>query len=195
LKRTRKSGRFGTLLFLAPTAAIMLIVLIGLVSNEASTTGVLVVEALSSGKYSPAVPLQVSATVGTVTHLTPFNITVGAGEQTVVFGTLSWYLAPAPKSVVVVGGKTAYAVGIYFPIVRVITFNRDGFNSTAVTALHGVTPVVWINDGTVGVTLVITPNTRVYLQPSQNYTMVFKSAGTYGFSIFNTDFGGSVTCE
>jgi hypothetical protein len=143
----------------------MLIVVIGLVSNEASTTGVLVVEALSSGKYSPAVPLQVSATVGTVTHLTPFNITVGAGERTVVFGTLSWYLTPAPRSVVVVGGKTAYAVGIYLPIVRVITFNRDGFNSTAVTALHGVTPV-------------IAPNARVYLQPSQNYTMVFKSAGT-----------------
>ncbi len=193
LKRSRRSGKFGAFLFFAPMVVLLLIVVIGFISYESSVTGTLVVEAVSSGRYSPAVSLHATATVGTITYLTPFNLTLSSGVHTILFGSLNWYLAPHSKSVTVLGGKTAYAVGTYLPVVRVVTFTQAGFNSTSITALHGVTPVVWINKGASGMTLVVAQNTRVYLLPSQNYTTVFQSPGTYSFSLYGTGFGGVVS--
>jgi len=73
-----------------------------------------------------------------------------------------------------------------------IAMSQNGFNSSSVTALHGVTPVVWINVGTLPVSIEVSSGGRVLLNPSQNYTMVFSSSGTFSFDIPNSGFSGTV---
>ena len=193
--RARRFSKAGHLLFFAPIAAIAFLVVFGLLGAASTRDGTLVVEAVSSGRYAPSVPLHISATVEGKSADTPFNATLPQGYYTVTFGSAAWYLTPPPRSVSLRGGGTAYAVGTFDPVLKIVEITQTGFNSTSVSALHGVTPVVWINKGGSGVTLEIAPDTRIYLQPSQNYTTVFQAAGTYGFSVFNTDFVGSVNCE
>jgi hypothetical protein len=90
------------------------------------------------------------------------------------------------------GGKTEYAVAVYSPIVRKVSISTTGFNATTITVLHGITPVVWMNTGSTVVVLEISNLGRTSIGPSQNYTTIFPSSGTFSFDIFNTNFTGAV---
>ena len=90
------------------------------------------------------------------------------------------------------GGKAQYAIGFYSPVIKAIKTTEGGFNATAVTALHGVTPVIWVNMGTSVVTLQISGFNAFTLYPSQNFTYVFPGSGTFHYDIFNTNYNGSV---
>jgi hypothetical protein len=191
-KRRRHPRPVDRLVFFIPIVAIVIVVAFALYSTVSSQSGTLVVEAWTSGRYSPSVQLHVLATVGTMTGLTPFNLSLGQGMYTMSWSAQDWYHSPPPRSILVVGGKVQYSLGIYNPVLRVVSVTPEGFNSTAISALHGVTPVVWVNRGSGYTLLLIDTLGNVVLQPSENFTHVFPSTGTFHFELFNTNFGGYV---
>jgi hypothetical protein len=182
----------GRLLFFIPVIAVLVLVAFALVSVLFSASGTLVVEAMSSGRYSPSVQLHVVVSVGSSTGTTPFNFTLPQAEYTVVYGPINWYVTPPSRSLFVPNGKTTYANALYVPITRAITVTNGGFNSTFVTAMHGVTPVVWMNRGDAVVVVEVDTMGRIPLNPSQNYTTVFPYSGTFNFDILGTNFAGAV---
>lgn len=192
-KQSRRSKTFGKLAFFIPVVAIALVVIFGVLNAATTQSGVLIVEAYSSARYSPRVGLTPQVQVGSQTMTAPFNLTLTGGTYQVTFGAVSWYTAPGSRSVTIVGGRTAYAVGVYSPVVRVISIGSHGFNSTSVTAMHDVTPVVWVNNNSTFAVLDVSSVGHVVLEPSQNYTVVFSSAGAFGYDIPNTAFNGTVS--
>ena len=192
MSRVRRSKRLGRLAFFLPVVALIVLIIFGLVSYVSTQSGTLIVEAVSSGRYAPSIQLHAPVTIGASTGTTPANFTLAAGYYTVDYGVLAWYVTPSPRDVSLSGGKTQYAVGYYSPVLRVIGITGGGFNLTAATALHGVTPVIWVNLGGSVVTLDIGHLNRFSLYPSQNFTYVFPSSGTFHFDVFNTNFNGSI---
>lgn len=192
MKRTKRS-RKGSLLFLLPIAVVGVVVVYALVSTTISQNGTLVVEAYSKGNSGSMTPLMVSAHVGGQSGVTPFNLTLAQGAYTVEFPVLKWYVTPANHTLFLDSGKTAYAVGIYSPEKVVIGASVDGFNVTSPLALHNVTPVEWTNTGGQYVVISIDSVGAVGLAPGQTYTDVFKSAGSYSYSIIDSSIKGTVT--
>lgn len=195
MSRKNAPSRTGRIVFFIPVLIMLVIVAFGIISFISTQSGTLVVEAMSSGRYSPTIQLHPSVSVSNKTMQSPFNLTLPHGQYTVVFGPLSWYLTPAARTVVVSGGKTQFAVAVYAPVVRVISISSAGFNSTAVTAEHGLTPVVWVNVGVELYTLNIQGLARVSLNPGENYTAIFSSQGTFGYSVLNSGYNGTVRSE
>ena len=192
-KQGRRQKSLGKLAFFVPVVVIALVVVVGIIYSATTQTGTLIVVAYSSGRYSPQVALHPKVEVGAQTSTAPFNLTLPDGTYSVTYEPISWYTTPNSRTVTIVGGRTAYAVGVYSPVVRVISIGSNGFNSTSVTALHGVTPVVWVNDNSTFAVVDISSVGRIILEPSQNYTMIFPSAGAYLYEILNTGFSGTVT--
>ena len=93
----------------------------------------------------------------------------------------------------VLAGQTVYAVGVYQPLERIIAMSNGGFNQTAATALHGVTPVVWVNREGTTLRLDIQGLEPVSLQAGENYSHIFQSAGKYAFSVYGFAAEGQVT--
>ena len=193
MKRQRRQTRLGTALFLIPVVAIGLVVAYQLISFNTNNAGKLVVTAQAGGKFAKAGSLSVPVVVAGRSVLTPFNLTLPQGQYTVDFGRISWYSSPDNRTVTVAGGKTAYAVGVYVPIVRGVDIASKGFNVTGLTAFHGVTPVTWINDNGTYAVLQITGLENVVLGAGQNFTYIFPSGGQYGYQILFTQFKGIVT--
>lgn len=194
MKRRKTSKTVGRILFAVPVVVVIALVIFGLISAISTHSGTLTVEAVSSGRYSSPTQLKVHATVGSTTEATPFNLTLPQGQYSVSFGNVSWFKTPDNSSVGLVGGKTAYVIGTYVPIVKAIALTSEGFNTTTVTAKHGVTPVVWINEGNSVEVLEVSGVGRIPLNPTQNYTRVFASQGTVEYSILNTNYTGTVSC-
>jgi hypothetical protein len=187
MKGRKRRGRFGTLLFALPIVLIALVVAYQLISETYFNSGTLSVAAQSSGKYYPQVVLKVTATVGTQAGTTPFTLSVTQGTYTVNFSPMPWYSTPLSRTVSVVAGRTSYAVGVYDPIVKGVSVEANQFNVTSISAKHGVTPLVVINKMSVYAVIQGGPTGTIIIQPSQNYTNVFGSAGTYTFSILGAD--------
>ena len=188
-----KPRKAGKLIFFIPVAAVILLVLFGLVSYVADESGTLVVEAVSSTRYSAAkLELRVPFSVGTTAGATPYNLSLPIGSYTVTYGAVQWFYTPAPRTVSVAGGKTVYAIAVYDPVQEGVTITQNGFNDTRVGALHAVTPVVWINHTNATVVLVLGSIGNIPIAPSLNYTHVFGSKGTYAFSLTNQAFSGEV---
>jgi plastocyanin len=189
----KKGSRFrGSLVFFIPVVVVIAIVALGLISTISNQSGILVVDAYTSGRYAPASPVHALANVASATETTPFNLSLSQGEYTVVFGPVKWYVTPTQRSVVVSGGKTQFAVGVYSPVIREVTIGSEGFNSTSVTAKLGTTPVVWVNTTSNPVVLEVMTSVRANLSPGQNYTRVFQSTGTYTFSLDGTGYSGTL---
>ena len=70
-------------------------------------------------------------------------------------------------------------------IKKVIGFSQNSFNSTSLTAVHGVTPVIWVNVSSQVVTLQSKFFGTIPVQPGRNASFVFQAAGTFNFWIFN----------
>lgn len=192
VNRPKRTRRLGRLAFFIPTIVILILVVVAFVTVLSVQSGTLVVYAESSGRYAPSVALRPTVTVGSVTRISPFNLTLSQGEYTVTYGPLEWYATPSARSIFVSNGRTQFAAGVYSPIIRTIAITQSGFNMTAVTAMHGVTPVVWLNEGGSSVVLEIHSLRYVTLNPSQNFTFVFPSGGTFSFDVPNTSFNGTV---
>jgi hypothetical protein len=192
VKRQRRDRRVGIALFMIPIVAIGLVVAYQFLSFSANDTGSLLVTAQPGGKFATAGSLRVPVVVAGRSGLTPFNLSLPQGQYAVGFGRISWYNSPANRTVTVAGGKTAYAVGVYIPIVRGVDITSRGFNATSLTAYHGVTPVTWINHNSSYAVLQITGLNNVVLAAGQNYTYIFPSAGQYGYDLLFTQFKGII---
>ena len=189
-KDKKRSAPFGKVVFFIPLVIVLLLVLFAFLSGSTRTTGTLIVSAQSSD--NAATPLRVTAIVQSTTSTTPFNLSLSQGSYVVNFGALAWYTAPPARTVLVPAGRTAYAVGVYQPVESVIAISNGSFNQTAVTALHGVTPVVWVNKEGVPLLLSIQGLKPVSLQAGQNYTYIFQSTGKYTFSVYGFPVEGQV---
>jgi len=187
----KRSVPFGRLVFFIPLVIVLLLILFAFLSGSTSSTGILLVSAQSSD--NAATPLRVTATVQSTTSTTPFNLSLTQGTYVVNFGGLAWYTAPPAKTILVPAGKTVYSVGVYEPLERFVAISNGAFNQTAVTALHGVTPVVWVNEEGSPLLLNIQGLKPVSLQAGQNYSYVFQSAGKYTYSIHGFAADGEVT--
>ena len=192
MRKSKGSKIFGRTVFFIPIIISLLLVIIGLASFTPAQPGTLVVETFSSGRYSPPVQLRVPVTVGTITKTSPFNLSLSQADYNVTFGSIVWNTTPPPRSILISGGKTEFAVGTYDPVLMIVSVTQNGFNSTRVTALHGVTPVVWVNEGSSPVTLEITHIATLILNPSQNYTKIFPIQGVYNFDLRNSGINGTI---
>ena len=185
-KPARKSGtrKLGKLVFVLPIIVVLSLFVLGAVSNAINRTGTLVVEAQSSYGGTSS-PLSVAASVSGTTSDTPYNVTLGQGSYTVTYPPLQWYRTPPTNTVVVLGSKTAFSIGTYVPIAAVVGVSSGNFNSSRVTAEHGVTPVVWIDASAEAIQIKGNSFTAV-IEPTQNYTGIFEVAGEVTVSLLGT---------
>jgi len=184
MSKPRRRRRSSVLPFFIPFVVVGVIVAFILLSGSSSGPGTLVVRAGYGGTFIAA-----GFTVNGATFTTPANVTLPAGDYTVDFAPLSWYATPSPQSVTVPERTAIYAFGTYTPISRFVGISSSAFNSTTISALHGVTPVVWVNRENVPVTILSSVFSEETIDPGQSFSYVFQSAGTYGFQIF----GGAST--
>jgi hypothetical protein len=179
MRPRRRGRRFGTYLFIVPLLVISVVVAYQLVADFYFQTGTLSVSAQSSAKYYDAVGLNVSASVGSHSGVTPFTLSLAPGAYTVTFPNLAWYNPPQPREVSVVAGATSYAVEVYDPTVDYVAISQNQFNITHILAMHGETPVVWSNRLTSYVAIKSDPTGLTTIPPLQNYTFVFPAVGSY----------------
>ena len=182
----------GVALFMIPIVAIGLVVAYQFLTFSLNSTGTIIVTAQAGGKFAAPSPLKVPVVVAGRIEMTPLNLTLPQGEYSVGFGRIPWYNSPDNRTITVAGGKTAYAVGVYVPIVKGVEINAKGFNVTSLTAYHGVTPVTWVNHNATYAVLQITGLDNVIIATGQNFTYVFPSAGQYGYQLFSAQSKGIV---
>lgn len=183
MKRHTAKRRLGILLFLVPLMIIGTVIAYQLVQGIYSQTGTLIVRAQSSARYYRSAGLNVSATVGVASGVTPFELELTQGTYKVKFSEQKWYHTPPERLVNVPNGKSSYIVGVYDPIVDEVLIGNSKFNSTELTAMHGVTPVVWINEMSESVVIDSSLTGRVSIAPSQNFTYIFQKVGVFTFSL------------
>lgn len=190
MKTSKKNQRrIGTLLFFVP-----MLIIIGLVVYafiQVTAPGTLVVNALGHDSYvngsSQGSPIQASFTVvdssGKTVHsgTTEATFSLSSGTYTVTYGSQEWYTTPSDVTIAVPNGMKVYSVGVYQVIPTAVSISQSGFNSTQVSALEAVTPVIWINNSGQLVILSV-QSAKVPLEPGQNYTRIFQNAGSVAFS-------------
>jgi len=184
MRRSRR--RPGRLVFLFPLLLLTIAIAYGyLTSNQPAT---LVLTARASGREISTI-----VSVNGRYYSTPTNLSLPQGLYSVTFADLQWYQTPAERSVTLFAGRTAYALGEYLPAPRVVTITSKGFDTTTITALHGVTPVTWTNRGNGTLILDGDSFNRAFLLPLQNFTYVYPASGTFMFWIDSTQIQGTVS--
>lgn len=180
-RKSRYDPRVGKLLFILPAAIIIVLGVYAYVQLNAP--GTLVVQAESKSGS----PLNVVATVNGKSGTTPWSLSLAQGNYQVTFASLNWYYPTQPHDVALEPGTTAYAVAVYDPIGRVVQVTPSGFNTTTVTALHGVTQVNFTNPSSSAVTFKGAPFGNVPLSPGQTLSYTYPGAGTYEYMILSTN--------
>jgi hypothetical protein len=182
--RKKRDERLGKLAFFIPLIVIISLVVYGYF--QVNAPGTIKVEALAFDKYAPVgdqnTTLSVTANVDGTTETTPFSVSVSAGTYDVTFGSNQWYVTATPHTVTLGGHQTAFAVGTYNVVAKVITLTQAGFNATSVSALHGVTPVIWINDLNKTVSIGVLPYGNQVLEPGQNFTAIYQNTGSFEYA-------------
>ena len=194
--KSRPNPWITKLFFILPVLIIVILVVYAYVNLN--SPGTLMVRAendscLTAGD-SYCQQLQVQVSVNSMTGETPWTLSLAQGDYVVKFTTIQWYYSPASRDVALQADQTEYAVAVYQPIARVIAVTSSGFNATAVTALHGTTPVIWINSGSSPATF-NSPLGRTTLQVGQNLTYIFSSPGRFTYQAFNTNQNVTVTVQ
>lgn len=197
MKRDRRGSKYGTLLFVIPLIVIFGIVAFTVYSDyTAPTTGTLSVITLVHPYHQAEVKEAEQVTVDGSAMTAPLNLTVAPGSETVVFQPLNGYSTPSPRTVVVEAGKTAYAVAVYVPIVRVVGVETNSFNVTSVKAVQGVTPVSFVNISNQTVTIESLAFGLRAIDAGLNFTYVYQSQGTSEYwNYLNRNITGVVTTE
>ncbi len=188
----------GNLLFVLPL--IVIIAISTYAFFEVSQPGTLKIITYAQDKYvGPGQPTQIGAPVTLYVnsnprqYTSPATLSLKQGDYTVTFGQLNWYFTPSSRDVSVQPGQTVYADGVYQVIPRIVQCSQTGFNSTEVSAMHGVTPVIWTNPTSDPIVLVGQPFNRVVLNAGQNFTLVFPGPGSYAYGILSTNYNGTVS--
>jgi len=183
----KRRRRFGKLLFALPVILLVAAILYGYFS--VSQPGSLVVDARDAHTLNP---LAVQAYVNGKSVTTPTTLSLVQGVYTVTFSDLLWYQTPGARTVSLPAGHTAYALGEYMPTPEIIRISSQGFDTTSISAKGGLSPVVWVNTSTQFVVLLGDQFNRVIINPNQNFTYVYQGTGHFQYSIWQTDFAGTV---
>lgn len=191
----RRRAHHANFVFWIPVIVVIVLTVVALATQVSNQNGTIAIRALTSGRYSAQVSLRAPYAVGTTTGFTPSNLTMARGAYTIVFGGVAWFKTPPADNIFLPGGKTYYATGFYDPILKVFEITNEGINATSVTALHGVTPVIWLNHSTADVILEFQDGSRADIHPSQNFTRVFISPGVFSFSSLSGSFTGEVSVQ
>jgi hypothetical protein len=166
-----------------------------LISNS-STEGQLVIQAIAPDPFSNdacrCTYLNVTALVDGASVITTASLSLQQGYHYVIFQPVRWYITPEPRSIFIEAKTVTYATGLYKPIPRIIAVSVKSFNSTAVTALHMVTPVTWINVTNKTVVIIGDDFQEHILLPGESFTWYYTRQGIYRFSIFNSTAYGYV---
>ena len=184
---SRRRARIGKLLFALPLLVITAAIVYGYVNT--SQPGTLVVQARDAHSLNP---LSVQASVNGNSVTTPATLSLVQGLYDVTFSQLQWYQTPSPKTIPLSAGHTAYALGEYAPTPEIIRISSQGFDNTRVSAKSGLSPVVWVNTSTQSVVLLGDQFNRVIINPNQNFTYVYQSTGKFLYSIWQTNFDGTI---
>jgi heme/copper-type cytochrome/quinol oxidase subunit 2 len=188
-KTSRYNTKVGKLLFVIP--AVVIIVLGVYAFIHLNSPGVLIVRAEDEN----FAPLAAPFTVNGNSYTTPENVSLSQGSYVVTFGTIPWYYPPVTRDVTIAPGYQAYAVGSYQPETKSVQVTPSGFNETAVVALHGVTPVTWINPSSSLVTFSGGPFQQVRLQSGQSYTYTFTTPESFVLNVGTTNENMTVTIQ
>jgi hypothetical protein len=183
LKGRKRGDRYGTLVFLIPVVLIVALVAYAVFDATLSQDGTLVVRAQTSAKFYPAEYLNVTVSVAGRSGTTPFTVSLPQGTYTVTFPSQRWFDTPASRTINVTARGDSFAVGIYDPIPVTVSVNQTKFNTTAISVLHKVTPVIWVNPTNDYSVISSSLTGPIVIAPMQNYTYVFQESGTYSFSI------------
>jgi len=174
-------------LFFVPLAILTTVIVYGYYAS--SQPGTLLVGARDASSQKD---LSVPASVNGMLLTTPSMLSLPQGIYTVTFGQLQWYQTPSPRTVSLSAGRTAYAQAEYVPSLEIIRISGQGFDVTSVTAKGGLSPVVWVNTLDQFVVLTGDQFDRAVINPNQNFTYVYQSAGHYRYSIWQSNFTGTV---
>jgi hypothetical protein len=180
-RKSRYDARIGKLLFVVP--AIIIIILVVYAFVQLNSPGTLIVTAEDQNLASLRVPFTVNGN----SYTTDASLSLSQGSYVVTFGTISWYYPPLARDVTITPGKTTYAVGSYVPETKFVLVTAIGFNVTTVAALHGVTPITWINPSNSLVTFSGGPFQQVRIEPGQTYTYTFATAQSFELYVGNTN--------
>jgi hypothetical protein len=193
MKRRKPSRRVGLIIFLLPLLIVAGFAAILSYQYFSVGNGTLFVNAVSSGRYSPSVSLKVQVKINGMTETTPFNTTEPDGTYVISFSAAPGYATPENKTVVVSRGSSVYAVATYSPTVVIITLTADGFTPPSVNAVHGVTPVVWVDRTGVDSAIEVAPGVSRDLFADSNVTYIYQVAGTYTYSLNAGQWTGTVS--
>lgn len=183
--RTRRS-RLSTFIFLLPIIVIVAAAAYQILSYSSTQKGVLKVYAIDTRNDNLT---GVGASINGVSVQLPYTGVLAQGDYTVTYSSVNWFITPSPKHVTVLGGKTAYAIGVYVPRPVNVAVTKDGFNVTSVTVLHTVTPLVIINTQPSYAVLTGLPGRgNVVLSSGQSFTTNFNQTGTFQVQILYTKF-------
>ena len=183
----RKESRYSWLLFFIPVIVIGALVLAPILAGAfgRGNFGTLIVEANGHPYHSKPVSLQVQATINSMSVTTPSRSSLASGRYLISFATVPGYYPVPSRSIPLQAGQDTYAVGDYYPIKTVIDFTSSTFNATRAHAVHGVTPVFWVNTSNQIVTLQSTFFGTLQVVPGGNATYIFQAVGTFEFWIYN----------
>jgi hypothetical protein len=188
--RAKRHRRSSTIVFLIPFLVIGVAIAYLTYSAAFASSGTLLVRAGSSHSQ-----LQAGFTANGQRGQTPMNLTLNHGSYTVAFSPLPFYQTPSPLEVTVLSGKTTYAFGLYVPAPEGVAISGQSFNTTSITALHGVTPVTWVNNNASTVTLLGNDFPQVDILPGRSFTHVYASPGTFSFELQGSSTTGTVTVQ
>jgi hypothetical protein len=182
MKGRSRNKRLGTMLFFIPIVLVLALVGYAIIDTTTFRDGTLIVRAQTSNRYYPVEYLNVSVSVSGKSGITPFHISLSPGTYTVRFPSQQWFTSPSSRTVNVTAGGTSFVVGVYNPIPVSVSLDQGKFNTSAVSVLHRVTPLIWINLSSDYEVITSDLTGRIIIAPMQNYTYVFQSQGTFAFS-------------
>ena len=183
MKGRRKNNRFGTLLFIVPIVLVAALVAYAIVDTTSFGNGTLIIRAQTSTKYYSALYLNVTVTAAGKSGTTPLTLSLPQGTYTVTFPSQQWFTPPPSRTVNLTSRGDSFVVGVYNPIPVSVSVNQDKFNTTKITVLHRVTPLIWVNPTQNYAVISSDLTGRIIIPPLQNATYVFQNPGSYVFTI------------
>jgi len=180
--KKRKTSRLRVLFFFIPIIVLGGVVAYGFINYALGpTTGTLHAE-MRLAQYGDGTKIVAgNLQVDGKSVASPVDITIRQGSHVVAFPLVNGYWTPQSDSVDVLAGRRASAIGVYYPVKVVIAVSGLNFNVTRVNAIHGVTPVVWLNTSGQIVTIEGDSWTTASIFPGGNFTYVYRAAGTFAF--------------
>jgi hypothetical protein len=182
--KRRKRGNFVFFIPIIVVGSLILFAYLHALATKNPELGVLVVRAQVQKSYAGSnqtLDIQVTFTLNGKTYTTPENLSLPAGNYSVIFQEKKGFQKPQSCTISIVPGYTTYCIASYIPIPQVINIFNGRFDQNKVFAYSGITSIIWVNKSGNSTVLYIEPIGRIILLPNQQFSYVFESDGIYYF--------------